>query len=185
MTQWALKEWAVVCEALDRGMQIVLLRKGGIDEVRGEFTVEHPEFFLYPTWEHQRAEHLQPRFREALAGAFREPPDRRVPIRDFARVEKVLKVSDLAKLQALKARYVWTPEHVARRHAYKPSMPMFVLLLRVHRLPEAKSVAETPRYAGCKSWVDLDEPLRPDGARPVLDDGRFAAEVEAVSAALA
>lgn len=182
---WALKEWAAVCEALDRGMQILLLRKGGIDEAQGEFTVERPAFFLYPTWEHQRAEHLQSRFREALGGAFREPPGRRVPIRHFARVEKVLRVGDLAKLQALKDRYVWTPEHVATRHAYKPSKPMFVLLLRVHRLPEARPVTETPRYAGCKSWVDLDEPLGADGALPVLDDARFRAEVDALSKALA
>ncbi len=181
---WALKEWASVCEALDRGMQILLLRKGGIDEVRGEFTVEHPEFFLYPTWEHQRAEHLQPRFREALADAFLEPADHRVPIRNFARVERVLRVGDVARLQALKERYAWTPEHVAQRHAYKPSLPMFVLLLRVHRLPEARSVVETPRYAGCKSWVDLDGPPGADGALPVLDDATFTSQVATIVRAL-
>jgi hypothetical protein len=180
-----LKEWASVCDALDRGMQIVLLRKGGIDEVRGDFAVEHPEFFLYPTWEHQRAEHLQPRFREALEGSFREPPGHRVPILDFARVEKVLRVGDLSKLRALTDHYVWTSEHVVQRHAYKPSKPMFVMLLRVFRLPEVRAVAETPRYAGCKSWVDLDEPLGREGARPVLDDARFAKEAAALSRALA
>lgn len=184
-TTWALKEWASVCEALDRGLQTLLLRKGGIDEAGGDFAVEHPEFLLYPTWEHQRAEHLQPRFREMLDGAFREPPDRKVPIRTLARVERVLKANDLAKLHSLSDRYVWTPEHVAMRHGYKPSKPMFVLLLRVFRLPKVAAVTETPRYAGCKSWVDLDEPLRADGARPVLDDATFRAEAESISRALA
>ena len=183
--QWAFKEWAAVCDSLDRGLQILLLRKGGIDEARGEFSVEHPEFLLYPTWEHQRVEHLQPRFREALAEAFREPPGHRVPIRNFARVERVFRVNDPARLQALADRYVWTPEHVAQRHAYKPSKPMFVLLLRVFRLPEERPVAETPRYAGCKSWVDLDETVALGGARPVLDDFRFRAEAEAVARGLA
>ena len=43
-TRTALKEWAVACEALGRGQQILLIRKGGISEEHREFRVEHPEF---------------------------------------------------------------------------------------------------------------------------------------------
>ena len=50
----ALKEWAVACEALGRGEQVLLLRKGGISEEGREFRIEHPEFLLFPTFEHQR-----------------------------------------------------------------------------------------------------------------------------------
>ena len=44
-----LKEWSVIIEALGRGDQIILLRKGGISEATRRFTVSHDEFFLYPT----------------------------------------------------------------------------------------------------------------------------------------
>ena len=41
----ALKEWAVVCKALEEGRQILLLRKGGIMEYRQGFEVKHDEIF--------------------------------------------------------------------------------------------------------------------------------------------
>ena len=38
MTSWfpftALKEWAIICKALEEGRQVVLLRKGGILEYK-------------------------------------------------------------------------------------------------------------------------------------------------------
>ena len=42
----ALKEWAVVCRALEEGRQIVLLRKGGILEYREGFEVKHDKFLI-------------------------------------------------------------------------------------------------------------------------------------------
>ncbi|MGV3757322.1 MAG: DUF1802 family protein [Verrucomicrobiota bacterium] len=45
----AFKEWAIVVDALGRGEQIILLRKGGISEGRGGFQVEHPQFLFWPT----------------------------------------------------------------------------------------------------------------------------------------
>ena len=58
-TAQALKEWAAVCAALREGKQVFLLRKGGIHERCGEFSVEHDAFFLYPTWEHQKKQMLR------------------------------------------------------------------------------------------------------------------------------
>ena len=52
----AFKEWAIVVEALGRGEQIVILRKGGIREDRRGFQVEHSEFLLLPTLYHQQRE---------------------------------------------------------------------------------------------------------------------------------
>ena len=47
----AFKEWAVIVDALGRGQQILILRKGGISEGPGGFQVEQPEFLLFPTLE--------------------------------------------------------------------------------------------------------------------------------------
>ena len=59
-SQKALKEWACVVRALGEGKQILLLRKGGIAEKGGEFRMEEPDFFLFPTFEHQDKTKLKP-----------------------------------------------------------------------------------------------------------------------------
>ncbi len=66
----ALKEWAVVEEAMAAGAVSLLLRKGGIHERRGDFTAEHRAFWIFPTgWHENRpdlAPHLHP-FLDAVA----------------------------------------------------------------------------------------------------------------------
>ena len=52
----ALKEWAVAVKSLGRGEQIIALRKGGIHREDRDFRFVHPEFLLFPTYEHQKAE---------------------------------------------------------------------------------------------------------------------------------
>ena len=54
----SLKEWANVIEALGRGEEIILIRKGGIADPH--FGVEADRFYLYPTFFHQ-AEGAEPR----------------------------------------------------------------------------------------------------------------------------
>ncbi len=49
----ALKEWAVVVQALAVGKQILLLRKGGLYERHGRFSTDPREFFFFPTYVHQ------------------------------------------------------------------------------------------------------------------------------------
>src|SRR5687767_1695492 len=58
--QVGLKEWAIVCHALEQGRQIILLRKGGIRESGGEFELEHRQFLLFPTYLHQTLNGLKP-----------------------------------------------------------------------------------------------------------------------------
>src|SRR6476646_1534337 len=56
MESVGFKEWAAVCEALGRGRQSIILRKGGIAEGRDGFSFKHREFFLFPTWFHEQPE---------------------------------------------------------------------------------------------------------------------------------
>ena len=56
----AFKEWAIVVDALGRGEQILILRKGGIAEGRGGFKPEHERFLLFPTLFHQQRESVLP-----------------------------------------------------------------------------------------------------------------------------
>src|SRR5213082_2938121 len=54
MESAGFKEWSLVCDALGRGRQSVILRKGGIAEGRGGFSFRHREFFLFPTFFHEQ-----------------------------------------------------------------------------------------------------------------------------------
>jgi hypothetical protein len=56
----AFKEWEIVVDALGRGEQILLLRKGGIHEGRGGFRPEHRRFLLFSTHYHQQRESVVP-----------------------------------------------------------------------------------------------------------------------------
>src|ERR1700710_1213231 len=77
------KEWAVTVRALAEGEQLLTLRKGGIREENKHFEVEHDQFFLYPTFDHQRndlvRESHHPELRRALEEGVwpdEEPPPR-------------------------------------------------------------------------------------------------------------
>ena len=50
----AFKEWNVVVNALGRGEQVVIMRKGGIDEGENGFEIKHKQFWLFPTQFHQQ-----------------------------------------------------------------------------------------------------------------------------------
>src|SRR4029078_10883002 len=74
----ALKEWASVCDALESGRQIVLLRKGGIYEAAGEFELENPQFLLFPTYLHQNLNMLKPEGHAGFSAMSAEPGEIRI-----------------------------------------------------------------------------------------------------------
>ena len=52
-----------------------------------------------------------------------------------------------------------------------------LFVLRVYRLPQPHILPLLKRYGGCRSWVDLAEPLSTAGATPVVSDAAFAERV--------
>jgi hypothetical protein len=52
---------------------------------------------------------------------------------------------------------------------------LFVLVVRVHRIPVAIEIDDTPYVAGCKSWVELPFAISTNQACPILADAEFAA----------
>lgn len=181
----ALKEWAVACEALGRGDQILLLRKGGISEQGKHFRVEHPEFCLFPTFEHQRAELLKPPARVELARVLAERGSAdAVEIRFWATVAEVFAVSETAELERLEPLHLWSHDYALERLRWKPRHPLQVIALRVHRLARPARLPMRPEYAGCTSWLTLADPVGIAKARPVLDDDGFEVQIERVRRAL-
>lgn len=169
----ALKEWAVVIEALARGRQHFLLRKGGIAEGRRGFEVSHDEFLLYPTWEHQQIDSIRPGFHELFDQA-RPRRQGAVAFRYLAKVTDVLLApARLEDMAALEESHIWAPRYLEMRYGYKPERPLFVLVLRLYRLAAAREIPEISRYAGCRSWVELDQEIDTAQAAPIESDASF------------
>lgn len=177
----ALKEWAIVVEALREGRQILLLRKGGIAEVEGEFRVEDSEFALYPTFLHQDQQYLRPDLRPAFERILREgEPLGRVRIESYALVAEAIQAKDLAALHRLDSYHIWTPAYINLRYQYKPKNPLYLLCLRVYRLSRPVEFEETQTYRGCKSWVTLDFEIDTADATPVMTDEEFEDQCRAI-----
>ena len=68
----AFKEWAVTVRALAEGEQLLTLRKGGIREPDKHFKLDYERFFLYPTFDHQRADLVRESHRPELSRALEE-----------------------------------------------------------------------------------------------------------------
>jgi len=183
-TATACKEWAVVVEALRTGAQHVLFRKGGIREVAGRFELEAQQFWLYPTYEHQQPSHVKPAWQSRLAATQHTIDPRHVVIDLYATVEAAIPATTLADALALDAHHLWTPAFVTQRFQWKPEEPCWVLLLRTFRRATPARIAVTPAYGGCRSWVQLAQPMTTDQLQPVIEDAAFQRVVRDVQAAL-
>jgi hypothetical protein len=177
----ALKEWAIVCKALEEGRQVVLLRKGGILEYRRGFEVKHDKFLLFPTFEHQSKVHLQADYAEKLDQVLKnQPAEGSNKITAYAQAVEIKEITDRAALKLVEKYHVWNESYVNARMDYNPKKPMSVILLRVFKLGKSIIVDTKPEWAGCKSWIPLDMDA---GGKPVLDDLQFneiASEVKGV-----
>jgi hypothetical protein len=171
--QHAFKEWAVVCRALGEGRQALILRKGGIEEAGGDFRPEHTRFWLFPTFTHQQPAAIVPEAAPLLAQAEAErPPAGVVRLTHFAEVVGIYHLHNLAAALAVDGMHVWSEETVRARFAYRwPGL--YLLAVRVSRAAEAVELPDTPGYAGCRTWVELQRELPTEGATPVLSDEAF------------
>ena len=181
----ALKEWAVVVESLAAGKQILLLRKGGLYERHGRFSVAPKEFFFFPTYVHQMEQGVVSDAAPQLQTALRnKPADEHLKIAQYATVADIQWLDSRECVEALAELHCWTPETVEKRFTYKTA-GLYLFVLRVYQLPQLCFLPMHKRYAGCRSWVDLDESLSTDGATPVLDEQTFAKRANAIKARLA
>ncbi|HEX4992100.1 MAG TPA: DUF1802 family protein [Rubrobacteraceae bacterium] len=166
-----LKEWAVAVRALERGETALVVRKGGIREKA--FAVRDTRFLLLPGYEHQRLDLLKPEYRQLM----QEIPDLTDggPLRftSFAEVKGAYEVSEPESLEAIGPYHMWTPEYAESRFRWRPKKPLTVLVLRIYLLPGPVELPYGEAYAGCRSWIELDEPVSTEGSRPVLDDASF------------
>jgi hypothetical protein len=177
----ALKEWAVLVDAMARGEIIAMVRKGGIREQRAGFAVRHERFLLYPTFFHEKAAELSPRFVPLLEGAHaRRPSDGMIHLEYVAEAVAVWRVDALAPLERIGDEHGLTWAAVDARFHYRNNPGVQVVAVRVRRITPPAVLPEVRRYGGCVSWVELDEAVDVAAADPVVDAERLRARVMAL-----
>ena len=177
----ALKEWAVVCEAIESGDQILLFRKGGIMEYRNGFELKFKDFFLFPTFEHQARESIRPKYHavfdqieknNTINGAettttttttttennnnSSSASKNYTEITSFVEITHFSEVPSLDRLKALEDFHIWTDDYLKMRFNYNPKKPLHLLLLRAYKLKKPIQIMNKPQWIGCKSWIQID-----------------------------
>jgi len=181
----AFKEWLIVVDALGRGEQILILRKGGLNEGRGGFKAEHSRFLLFPTLFHQQRESVvsssQLRFDEIASSL---PPKDCVRIEFFCELAAWQRLDSLAAAERLRSQHIWREDVIAQRFDWGNERNIFALAVRAFRLPEVVELPMLEHYRGCKSWITLAQEVSTEGAIPVLSESGFAQKLAEFRAAL-
>jgi hypothetical protein len=181
-TTHALKEWAVAVNALEAGKTIVLLRKGGIQEEGNRFKVACDRVLLYPTVEHQKPDLLKPDHAQQVQPVQSGWHPQTIRIGSWAEITDIFPVTEAATVRALLPYHIWNENFVSDRLKWKPRQPLYILLLRTYKLAQVDWIPYSPQYGGCKSWIDLAEPISIAGKMPVLHDADYTHQVTEIRA---
>ena len=177
---FGFKEWTLICDALGRGEQSIILRKGGIAEGRAGFRFQHGEFLLFPTLFHEQVSKLK------LASTTPLPAPRRdgqIEVRHAVRVAWTADVTDWEKVRALAPFHLWQESEIEKRFRQDDHQMVSLAFVRVSRLSQPFVFPDSPRYGGCRSWIQLPA-LPPEIlSEPVLDDATHRAREASVAAA--
>ena len=161
----------MLVDAMARGDIVAMVRKGGIREQRAGFAVRHDRFLFYPTFFHEKANELAPRFVAQLQSSHaRKPDEGMIRLEYLADVVGVWQVSELETLRAIEGEHGMAWPAVESRFNYKNKPGVQVVAVRVSRLAAPAMIPEVRRYQGCVSWVELEEDVDVSTAEPVLDD---------------
>lgn len=183
MPEHALKEWAVTCDALLAGEQVLIVRKGGIGEKK--FELPHSRFFLFPTYAHQRPELVKPGFRDRFGATLDQRDEPTVlPLAGYAEIADSYPIEDVAALEALDHLHILSANYAEERLRWRPKQPLWAVVLRVWHADPIPTLVVTEEHGGCVSWVDLPEELSYEPGAPALGDVEFTRAAAAVSGAL-
>lgn len=162
----ALKEWSTVIDALARGEQVILIRKGGIADPR--FGVEAERFYLYPTFFHN---------------ADGQVPES-VDITHWAEAVRTWRTREPEVLERLEPLTIMDRASLEERYRFRPDQALHVIAVRAWKLPHPATIPQKQAYLGCRSWVSLDEEIDVDGSIAALDEGALARKIEDVESAV-
>jgi hypothetical protein len=179
-TTHALKEWQVAVNALEQGETILLLRKGGIRETGGKFSVQQDQVLLYPTYEHQQPELLKPDYAGLVQPVESGWHPTEVRIGAWAKITETLAIAQADEIDRLLPFHIWNQRFVTERLQWKPKQPLYALLLQVYRLPEPYIIPYVKSYDGCKSWIELQRAIALNEGYTVMSEGEYQQQARAI-----
>ena len=133
----------------------------------------HREFWLVPTQFHEAASSVIPSKRPALRDIAARASKEHVDIEFYAVADRVIRINDPELLKRLQGRHVWSEHVLQERFEFGRERGLYALLTRVYRLATPERVAQRESYGGCKSWVELEQPIATTTLTPVLSDAAF------------
>lgn len=153
----------------------MLLRKGGIREAN--FQVLHHHVWLYPTYEHQKPQLVKPEYASQITPVESRWHPETVTIQSCGEITDVLSVSKKEQIEALQPYHIWHEQMISDRLQWQPQRPLIVLLLRVYRLKTPQTIPYEDSYGGCKSWINLIEPLPAHRVSPIIGNTEYTSDV--------
>jgi len=185
MVSWVLKEWQVAVTALLQGETILLLRKGGIREAKGRFSLAARQVLLLPTLEHQKTALLKKPFQSlAVAGTTPSPGTGQICFTSWATITHALPLTAAAEVAALLPHLVWNEQFVEERLGWKPDRPLYGLFLRAYRLESPLVLPRHGGYSGCRSWVEIGESVAVENSTPALAAADYINQAKDILAAV-
>lgn len=178
---FAFKEWTLICSALARGEQSLIIRKGGIAEGRAGFRFLHADFLLFPTLFHEQVNKLR------LPSETNLPTlriDGQHEINLAAHVEWTEEVTDWDKVLALELFHLWTRAEIEKRFRQDDKLSVSVAFVRIQQLSTPHTFPDSPRYGGCRSWIEVPDLSPTTQLSPVIDEATHRAREAAVRAVL-
>jgi hypothetical protein len=179
------KEWTLVCNALGEGKQSLIIRKGGIAEGRAGFRFQHEQFLLFPTMFHEQVAKLKLPSDTPLPEA---RPDGQHSVSLRATVEWTVDLTDLDTVKRLAPFHYWQDSEIEKRFRYeeeKGKPGVSVAFLRIERIAPELVFPDSPKYGGCRSWIQLPDPGPESVFTPVLDDATHHTRQREIRALLA
>jgi hypothetical protein len=179
-----LKEWSATTDAIGRGEQTFLLRKGGIREDGRHFKIEHDQFFLYPGLYHEGEKLLKSERLGLLKSASPDDFKDIVTLSVFAEIEEVIEIASEDEVHALDPFHIWSEDFAVKRFNWKPRHPLNLVIIRGHVLQQPQALMVMPQYSGCKSWVEFIEDYPVGVTTPAIPERKFRSQVDAIKSAL-
>ncbi len=150
----------------------MLLRKGGIREASGRFSVVHDRVLLYPTYEHQQPHLLKAEYASRVGPVTSGWHPDSIRIGSWADVTDTIQVSNGDRVADLMPFHIWNETFIQDRLKWKPNQPLYILLLKVYKLDSPQWIPYYSTYGGCKSWIDLVDAIALEGT-PVLSEPEY------------
>jgi hypothetical protein len=161
------------------------LRKGGIREAKGRFSLAARQVLLLPTLEHQKTALLKKPFQSlAVAGTTPSTGTGQICFTSWATITHALPLTAAAEVAALLPHLVWNEQFVEERLGWQPERPLYGLLLRAYRLESPLVLPRHGRYSGCRSWVEIGESVAVENSTPALAAADYISQAKAILAAV-